>query len=57
MDDTKITLEEYKLFIRAIYQLETITKAKTNYTLNKAIQRASETLQELKQIKNNFYNL
>lgn len=57
MEETKITLYEYKLFARAVYQLKTITEAETDYTLNQAIKRGLETLEEIKQIKNNFYNL
>ena len=57
MDNINISLHEFRLLTTALYQLRSITSAETEYTLEKSISRAKETLNELKQINNNFYKI
>ena len=55
MQDINITINEYRLLVRAMYQLESITIATTDYTMQKSIERAKETLKEIKNLENINY--
>ena len=52
-----ISIEEFRLLTSAIYQLRSIASSESEYVLNMNISRAKETLEELKQINNNFYKI
>jgi len=55
MQDINIPINEFKLLVRAMYQLESITIASTEYTMEKSIERAKETIEEIKKLENSNY--
>ena len=55
MQDINITINEFRLLVKAMYQLESITIASTDYTMQKSIERAKETLKEIKNLENINY--
>lgn len=54
MDNINIPIEEFRLLVRAVYQLQSVTEASTEYTIERSIERAKETIKELKDL-NNIY--
>ena len=55
MENINVSLEEFRLLVKAMYQLESITIASTEYTMEKSIERAKETLKEIKNLENINY--
>ena len=55
MESINVSIEEFRLLVRAMYQLESITIATTDYTMQKSIERAKETLKEIKNLENINY--
>lgn len=55
MENINVSIEEFKLLVKAMYQLESITIATTEYTIEKSIERAKETLKEIKNLENINY--
>lgn len=55
MEDVNIPINEFRLLVRAMYQLQSITIASTDYTMEKSIERAKETIQEIKNLENSNY--
>lgn len=55
MENINVSLEEFRLLVRAMYQLESITIASTEYTMKKSIERAKETIEEIKKLENSNY--
>ena len=55
MQDIKININEFRLLVKAMYQLQSITIASTDYTMQKSIERAKETIKEIKNLENANY--
>ena len=54
MENINIPIDEFKLLVRVVYQLQYLTEPETEYLTKKRIERAKETIEELKKL-NSIY--
>ena len=57
MQNVNISIEEFRLLTKSLHQLKTLALSDSIYTIERTMERAKETLKEIKQLENNPYKL